>query len=127
MKARRGRGENTEPRNWQNELRSKLERGAFSDKYPCIRCGSKKNINVHHLLYTGDKEDFFDPRFWVPLCQECHGFAHSKEYVALLSGGEIRCSGWSPRLKAHFFPAQSHPCELEKKKSNRMIRTTGEQ
>lgn len=85
MKMKRGRGGWREPRSWQTTLRHQLESKAFAEKYPCIRCGVKENIHIHHLLYTGNKEEFFDPRFWVPLCQKCHVFAHSKEYAALIS------------------------------------------
>jgi predicted nucleic-acid-binding Zn-ribbon protein len=85
------RGDILEPRAWQLELRSRLEKEAFLEKYPCIRCGSKDKIHIHHLLYTGEKEDFFDKRFWVPLCERCHYFAHSTKYKSILNGEK---RGW---------------------------------
>jgi hypothetical protein len=87
---RREPGQKKEPRIWGTQLRRELEHQAFVEKYPCIRCGSLKNIHIHHLMYTGSKADFFNERFWVPLCVKCHGFAHSREYMALLhkEGGD---------------------------------------
>lgn len=85
MKPRRNNGEAKEPKKWQSELRRSLENEAFVNKYPCIRCGAKKDIHIHHLMYTGEKKYFFNKRFWAPLCQKCHMFAHGKEYIRQLT------------------------------------------
>lgn len=63
---------------WQHELRHKLEREAFNQKYKCHCCGKKDDLHIHHLLYTGDKEGFFDKRYWLILCQEHHMKAGGK-------------------------------------------------
>ncbi len=43
---------------WQKQLRKQLEREAFNEKYRCCICGAKEKLEIHHLLYTGNKEDF---------------------------------------------------------------------
>lgn len=57
---------------WQGELRRSLEREAFNEKHECFICSKKENLHVHHLIYTGNKEDFFNPRYWRMLCINCH-------------------------------------------------------
>jgi len=59
-------------RRWQAQLRRELEREAFQEKYECYICGRKMELEIHHLIYTDEKEDFFDPRFWLILCKEHH-------------------------------------------------------
>jgi len=58
---------------WQSELRRKLEREAFNEKYKCFICGRKDNLHIHHLVYSNIKEEFFDPSSYVILCKYCHG------------------------------------------------------
>ena len=60
---------------WQSELRRKEERLAFNEKYECYCCGIKENLEIHHLIYTGFKEDFFNKKYWMILCEEHHGLA----------------------------------------------------
>lgn len=57
---------------WQGRLRRKLEREAFNEKYKCFICSKKERLQVHHLLYTGNEEDFFNPKYWRILCIGCH-------------------------------------------------------
>jgi len=71
---------------WQGELRRKLEREAFNEKYKCFICGKKENLHIHHLIYTGNKEDYFNPKYWKILCASCHAKTPKTE------GGELRKS-----------------------------------
>jgi len=57
---------------WQTELRRKLEREAFNEKYKCFICGKKKDLHIHHLVYSNIKEEFFDPNSYTFLCKNCH-------------------------------------------------------
>lgn len=57
---------------WQGELRRKLEREAFNEKYECLICRKKENLHIHHLIYVEDKEVFFDQKYWRILCRNCH-------------------------------------------------------
>lgn len=59
-------------RNWQNELRKKLEREAFNEKYECLICKKRENLHIHHLIYCENKEDYFNPNYWRILCKNCH-------------------------------------------------------
>lgn len=59
-------------RGWQRELRESLRTEAFNEKHKCFICGRKEKLHIHHLVYTENKEDFFDPRFWRMLCVTCH-------------------------------------------------------
>ena len=63
---------------WQGELRRSLEREAFNEKYECLICGKKENLHIHHLIYTEDKEGFFNPKYWRILCISCHGQTPTK-------------------------------------------------
>ena len=65
--------DNDNRKKWQAELRRSLERKAFNEKYECLICGKKENLHIHHLIYTEDKEGFFNPRYWRILCVNCHG------------------------------------------------------
>ena len=57
---------------WQIELRKKLEREAFNEKYKCFICGKKEKLHIHHLIYTENKEDYFNPVYLRILCSSCH-------------------------------------------------------
>lgn len=59
-------------KSWQNQLKRQEEKKAFEKNNKCFICDSKKDLNIHHLIYTGLKEDFFNPRYWIILCEQCH-------------------------------------------------------
>jgi len=69
---------NNNRKKWQGELRRSLEREAFNEKYECLVCGKKENLHIHHLIYAGDKEGFFNPKYWRILCESCHGQTPTK-------------------------------------------------
>lgn len=48
------------------------------DSYKCVICGSKKNIQVHHLNgFSFDKENQINPENAVCLCEKCHEKFHA--------------------------------------------------
>lgn len=63
---------NNDQKKWQGELRRSLEREAFNEKHKCFICSKKENLHVHHLIYTENKKDFFNPKYWRVLCMSCH-------------------------------------------------------
>jgi len=64
---------------WQHQLRKKLERDAFNEKYECYCCGIKETLEIHHLIYTGDKVGFFNKKYWLILCEEHHREAEAEK------------------------------------------------
>jgi len=75
---------------WQFELRRKLEHEAFNEKYKCFICGKKENLHIHHLIYTNDKEGFFNPKYWRILCANCHAKTpRKKRNSKIIKGSKI--------------------------------------
>ena len=48
------------------------------DNYKCRNCGSKQNLQVHHLKYTGEPWEAPENDL-LTLCEGCHKKAHSKQ------------------------------------------------
>jgi len=46
------------------------------DNYTCTRCGSKNNLQVHHLTYKRLKHE--KPEDLITLCKQCHYKEHKK-------------------------------------------------
>lgn len=43
----------------------------------CVKCGSKENLNAHHLIPVGiNKRYQYDTRNGITLCEECHKILH---------------------------------------------------
>ena len=78
-----------------NELKSKANKNTYSEElkdkrwtkkkievwqrygYQCAICGSKENIDVHHLSYEKGKKAWEYPtENFIPLCRECHKKVH---------------------------------------------------
>jgi hypothetical protein len=53
---------------WRN-----LRKEVLDQKPACSRCGSKEELQVHHIMpHRGQEELFFNPRNLVVLCKSCH-------------------------------------------------------
>lgn len=50
------------------------------DNYKCIRCGSPKSLQVHHLTYYGPGRTYrtVDANYLVTLCKSCHTAVHDE-------------------------------------------------
>ena len=57
---------------WQEKRKMVLER----DGYCCVRCGSAKNLDVHHLTYEHFGNEPMEDL--ITLCRKCHGTVHKK-------------------------------------------------
>lgn len=60
----------------------KEKREEVFDKYgkQCVECGSRKNIEVHHLVYRNGKHLWeYSTDELVPLCRECHCKVHKNK------------------------------------------------
>lgn len=75
---------NNSNKKWQTELRRKLEREAFNEKYECFVCGKKEGLHIHHLVYSTIKEEYFDPNSYTFLCINCH--AKTPKDVKIITG-----------------------------------------
>jgi len=76
------------------ELRRLLRKGAryrdwrnwvFGvDDFTCVRCGKRGGyLHAHHIDSFADNPDFrFDPDNGVAMCEDCHHFVHTKEFLA---------------------------------------------
>ena len=69
---RKEHGEYIRSRKWKNKRNAVLQR----DKYKCKKCGSKKNLQVHHLTYEHFKHEPLEDL--VTLCRNCHSKIHFK-------------------------------------------------
>lgn len=48
------------------------------DNYQCRICGSKHNLQVHHIKYSNDKKAWEYPNLdLITLCEECHKKVHA--------------------------------------------------
>ena len=48
------------------------------DEYKCRLCGSKHNLQVHHIKYSKDKKAWEYPNLnLITLCEECHKKVHA--------------------------------------------------
>lgn len=48
------------------------------DQYQCRLCGSKHNLQVHHIKYSSGKKAWEYPNLdLITLCEECHQKVHS--------------------------------------------------
>ena len=56
---------------WIN-LRNKILK---RDNYRCTKCGSKRNLQVHHKKYRGYYKEL--PKDLITLCSMCHWYQHS--------------------------------------------------
>lgn len=71
-----------------DKLDNRMQRGRKDLKGPCILCGSKKRIEVHHIrkLSKSKKKDYLSTmmvrmnRKQVPICQKCHIKIHKGTY-----------------------------------------------
>lgn len=50
------------------------------DGYKCVRCGSRRRLQVHHVKRFADEDGLrFDPRNGATLCKKCHGLVTGNE------------------------------------------------
>lgn len=48
------------------------------DNFKCALCGSKHNLNVHHIKYINGKKAWEHPTsVLITLCEECHNKVHT--------------------------------------------------
>jgi len=74
--------------NYINKLDNRIQRGRKDLKGPCLLCGNKNNIEVHHIrkLSKAKKKDYLSimmsrmNRKQVPICQKCHIKIHKGVY-----------------------------------------------
>lgn len=58
----------------------------------CLRCGSTKNLNAHHLLPRSTHPEYaLDPDNGIVLCNACHGMAHTGECSAASLAVKAKC------------------------------------
>ena len=67
----------THPR-W-NKLR---KRRLFLDGYRCRDCGSRKNLQVHHIISIASGGEVYSLDNLKTLCKECHEERHGQEQIA---------------------------------------------
>lgn len=50
------------------------------DGNKCVICGSKENLQVHHLFYPIPQEHIWEVplKFLVTLCKDCHNKVHNR-------------------------------------------------
>lgn len=54
------------------------------DNYQCRICGSKHNLQVHHIKYSNDKKAWEYPNLdLITLCEECHKKVHADKNHSL--------------------------------------------
>ena len=71
---------------WKSKRLKILDR----DGYKCVRCGSTKNLQVHHIKYLfGHKPWEYSDELLITLCRECHYKEHHKNLWKELKGGQI--------------------------------------
>jgi DNA-binding MarR family transcriptional regulator len=59
---------------WEKKRNIILKR----DQYQCQLCGSKHNLQVHHIKYSSDKKAWEYPNLdLITLCEECHKKVHA--------------------------------------------------
>lgn len=58
------------------EWKQKREQVLSRDNYQCINCGSKEDLNVHHLTYKHFKHELLIEL--ITLCKRCHAIIHKK-------------------------------------------------
>jgi len=47
------------------------------DNYKCVRCGSEKNLQVHHVKYIENRKAWNYPdELLITLCKDCHRITH---------------------------------------------------
>jgi 5-methylcytosine-specific restriction endonuclease McrA len=54
----------------QSQLYRRLRKTAFDCYYQCARCGSHKDLQIHHLYY--DPRNFDAEGAYQILCDKCH-------------------------------------------------------
>lgn len=55
----------------------------MKNKEPCIRCGGTNQVSYHESLMGSNRQNSIKHNLRVPLCFNCHRFAHdepSQEY-----------------------------------------------
>ncbi len=83
----RSKRNHTDTRQWQRRLIRKMSRDLVRSgkitKTPCLLCGSKEELTIHHL-------EPMRPQNFVFLCEPCHALAHKPVYrtirVKVVSG-----------------------------------------
>jgi hypothetical protein len=62
---------------WQKTRLLKMEKADFS----CERCGdAQSTLNIHHKEYFKGREPWeYNEQQLVCLCEDCHGYLHSRE------------------------------------------------
>lgn len=61
---------------WEKKRNIILKR----DQYQCRLCGSKHNLQVHHIKYSSDKKAWEYPNLdLITLCEECHKKVHADQ------------------------------------------------
>lgn len=78
------------------EWKSKRLKILNRDEYKCVKCGSTKNLQVHHIKYlSGHKPWEYADKLLVTLCRECHYKEHHKDlYKELKEGEVIQTKAW---------------------------------
>jgi len=51
------------------------------DNAQCVRCGSKDNLHIHHIVSFADTALRSDVSNLVLLCVKCHRFVHSRKNI----------------------------------------------
>lgn len=59
---------------WASTRRAVLDR----DGWRCTRCGTPRQLEVHHVEALADGGDEYDPDGCRVLCRDCHFAAHGK-------------------------------------------------
>lgn len=68
---------------WQKKKCEILNR----DNFTCCKCGTKSNLNVHHISYDKGKLAWEYPNEnFITLCKECHAYLHWNQNISMLDG-----------------------------------------
>jgi len=60
------------------EWKEKRKRIKERDNFKCVKCGSQKELQVHHIIYIEDKKPWeYNDNLLITLCDECHKDVHN--------------------------------------------------
>ena len=59
------------------------------DHFTCLHCQSTKKLNVHHLIYLGDRDPWqYRDSDLITLCESCHSKQHYAGSTSQVQRGE---------------------------------------